>query len=713
MSRDLTALFEPATVALVGASNDPMKWGGWCARSLIEGRDAARRTPPRVLFVNRRSEPVLGEPAYPSLALLPAPPDLVLLAVPATVVEQAVEDALDAGARAIVVIAAGFGEASEDGARLQRRLVRRVRDGGAVLLGPNCLGVADTSHGLNASSFEFTAGPVSVISQSGNLAVEVGMLLDDAGLGIARFASVGNQAHIGVADLLGALPDHDPTRVVAIYLEDPIDGERLVAAFRRLAEAGKPPLVLKAGRTTAGANAAHSHTGALAGDARVFDAALRDAGGIAVQSPDEIVECAKALLGGVRMRGRRIAIVADGGGHGVVCSDLLTDHGFSVATLGERTAARLEPLLPHARPVNPVDLAGAGESDVNSFWRTTEALMEDDAVDAVLFSGSFGAYASLSNGARRVELEASRRLAELRDRHAKPLLVHSMMVARAMPAIRDLRDRQVPTYTRIADAIRGLEAVVIRDPAPLADAAPTPHTPVGTAPTYPAARALLSELGVRFPDGELAVDDADAARIATRIGCPVVLKAVAANLLHKSDSGGVLVGVETPAAAASGARTIRQRVGIPLDGVFVERMAPTDGVELVVGARRDALFGPIVLVGVGGIFVETLNDVMIALAPADPDHIAALLRQLRAWPVLAGTRGAAAVDTAAVARVAARLGDLLVNRADISEAEINPLRATRDGVIALDARIVGTQNDGIPVEIDAVAVRGAPRSGAH
>jgi acetate---CoA ligase (ADP-forming) len=692
MSRDLTALFQPATVALVGASNDPMKWGGWYARSLVAGRDRTDHGSPRLLFVNRRGEPVLGEAAYRSLTSLPVTPDLVLLAVPASVVEQAVDEALTAGARAIVVIAAGFGEVSEDGARLQRRLVRRVREAGAVLLGPNCLGLADTSHGLNASSSEFTPGPVSLISQSGNLALEVGMLLDDAGLGIARFASVGNQADIGVADLLEALVDHQPTRVVATYVEDPSNGGRFVAAVRRLAEAGKPPLVLKAGRSVAGAHAAHSHTGALAGEARVFDAALRDAGGIPVRTPDEIVECAKALLGGVRSRGRRIAIVADGGGHSVVCADLLTDQQFTVATLSDTTAERLAPHLPHSRPVNPVDLAGAGEADVNSFWRITELLMADDGVDAVLVSGYFGGYADYSDAAKQVELEASLRLAELRDRHTKPLLVQSMMVSRDMPALRDLRDRQVPTYSRIADAIRGLEAVVIREPAPLVTAAPTPDTALDETPTYPNARTLLAGLGIAFPDGELALDDQHAERIASRVGCPVVLKAVAANLLHKTDAGGVLVGVETPADAATGSGAIRRRVGMTLDGVFVERMAVGGGVDLVVGARRDATFGPVVVAGVGGVFVAALNDVIIALAPADTEYVASLLRQLRAWPLLAGTRGAPAVNVLEVARVVTRLGDLLVNRDDISEVEINPLRAVADGVTALDARIVRTEN---------------------
>ena len=679
--RDLTPLFEPRSVALVGASNDRMKWGGWFAISLL-----GQAGHPPISMVSRRGGDVFGQQAVPSLLDLDEAPDLAILSIPAAAVEGAVAEAVQLGVKAVAVIAAGFGEMGAEGQAVQDRLVATARAAGMLLLGPNCLGLLDTHAGLNATGGGQPTGGVSLVSQSGNLALEVGLLLTAERQGFARFVSVGNQADLTIPDMLWSLVDHEPTRVVACYVEDPKDGPQFVAAVRALAEAGKPALVIKAGRTDVGARAAHSHTGSLAGSARVFSAALRDAGGIPVASPGELVDRARALLGGARSRGRRVAVLADGGGHGVLAADLLTDAGFELAPLAAETAARVQPHLPLTQVSNPVDLAGAGEADIFTFAHITDALVNDPSVDAVLYTGFFGGYASYSAEAAEQELAVAARIAQLRDTSGKPLLIQSMQVPSRPPAILALDDRAVPTYERIESAIRGLDAVVARSSAPVRVAAPAPATPVVRA-TYPEARDLLAAGGIGFPDGGLAVDDAVAAEIAACIAAPVALKAVSPDLLHKTDAGGVVLGVD-PADAAAAAATMRVRVGMPLDGVFVERMAAAGGVDLVVGARRDPTFGPVVLIGVGGIFVETLDDVIITLAPADPAHVEALLRTLRAWPLLAGARGARPVDVAAVARVACAIGDVLVGRPDLDEIEVNPLRATADGAIALDARIV-------------------------
>jgi acetate---CoA ligase (ADP-forming) len=679
--RDLTPLFEPRSVALVGASNDRMKWGGWFAISLL-----GQAGHPPISMVSRRGGDVFGQQAVPSLLDLDEAPDLAILSIPAGAVEGAVAEAVQLGVRAVAVIAAGFGEMGADGLALQRRLVETARAADMLLLGPNCLGLLDTHAGLNATGGDQPTGGVSLVSQSGNLALEIGLLLTAERQGFARFVSVGNQADLTIPDMLWSLVDHEPTRVVACYVEDPKDGPAFVAAVRALAEAGKPPLVIKAGRTDVGARAAHSHTGSLAGSARVFAAALRDAGGIPVSSPGELVDRARALLGGARSRGRRVAVLADGGGHGVLAADLLTDAGFELASLAVETVARVQPYLALTQASNPVDLAGAGESDISTFAHITEALVDDAGVDAVLYTGFFGGYASYSAEAAQQELAVVARIAGLRDTSGKPLLIQSMQVPSRPPAILALDDRAVPTYPHIEGAIRGLDAVLVRTAAPVRRPQPAPRTAIVRA-TYPEARELLAAAGIVFSDGGLAIDDADAGRIAAAIGAPVALKAVSPDLLHKTDAGGVTLGVD-PADAPAAAAAMRARVGMPLDGVFVERMAALGGVDLVVGARRDPMFGPVILIGVGGIFVETLDDVVLTLAPADPGHVATLLETLRAWPLLAGARGAAPVDVAAVARAACAIGDVLVGRPDLDEIEVNPLRATGDGLLALDARIV-------------------------
>ncbi len=542
--RDLTPLFEPRSVALVGASSDRMKWGGWFAISLL-----GQAGHPPIHMVSRRAGDVFGQQAVPSLLDLDEAPDLAILSIPAGAVEGAVADAVKLGVKAVAVIAAGFGEMGAEGLALQERLVETARAAGMLLLGPNCLGLLDTHAGLNATGGDQPAGGVSLVSQSGNLALEVGLLLTAERQGFARFVSVGNQADLTIPDMLWSLVDHEPTRVVACYVEDPKDGSEFVAAVRALAEAGKPPLVIKAGRTDVGARAAHSHTGSLAGSARVFAAALRDAGGIPVSSPGELVDRARALLGGARSRGRRVAVLADGGGHGVLAADLLTDAGFELAPLAAETAARVQPHLPLTQVSNPVDLAGAGEADIYTFAHITAALVDDPNVDAVLYTGFFGGYASYSAEAAEQELAVSARIADLRDTSGKPLLIQSMQVPSRPPAILALDARAVPTYERIESAIRGLDAVVTRDAAPVRSALPAPATDVVRA-TYPEARELLAAAGIPFPDGGLAVDDAAATQIAAGIGAPVALKAVSPDLLHKTDAGGVMLGVD-PADAAT------------------------------------------------------------------------------------------------------------------------------------------------------------------
>jgi acetate---CoA ligase (ADP-forming) len=680
--RDLTALFEPRSVALVGASNDRMKWGGWFAASLL-----AQPGHPPVRMVSRRGGEVLGEPAVPSLRDLDAAPDLAILAIPAASVEQAVADAAAIGVGAVAVIAAGFGELGEEGRAMQDRLVSCAREAGMLLLGPNCLGLLDTTAGLNATGGEQPAGAVSLVSQSGNLALEVGLMLRAEGTGFARFASVGNQADLTVADLVASLALHEPSRVVAAYVEDPRDGGAFVEAIRACAQAGKPPLVIKAGRSDAGARAALSHTGSLAGSDRVFAAALRDAGGILVESPGDLVDRARALLGGGRrLRAGRVAILADGGGHGVLAADLAAAAGLATPPLAPATIARIQPDMPLTTAANPVDLAGAGESDILSFARVTEALADDDAIEAVLFSGYFGGYAGYTEEAAASELAVVDRLVAVRARTGKAILVQSMQVPSRPPAIAALIEHGIPTYARIENAIRGVGALTGGTAAPRGRARPAPVTPIVRG-TYPEARALLAAAGIGFTDGALAVDDDAVGRIAADLGGPVALKAVAPDLLHKSDVGGVVLGVNAADAGAASA-AMRTRLGRPLDGVFVERMARPGGVDLVVGARRDPTFGPVVLVGVGGIFVEVLDDVAIALAPADPEHVAALLRTLRAWPLLAGARGTAPVAVAAVAEAARIVGDVLSGRPDLVEIEVNPLRVDEVCAVALDARVV-------------------------
>ena len=679
MSRDLTPLFEPETLAIVGVSSDPGKWGYWFARDAARG--AHRR---RVYLVGRNGGEVHGMPVHRSLGELPEAPELVVLSVPANGLEQAVDDSLAAGARALVAIAAGFAELGEEGAAREQALVERVRAAGAVLVGPNCLGVFDGSAELQLASTPLPAGPVGLVSQSGNVLLEIGLLLEDAGLGFSRAVSIGNQADIGATELVAALAEHEGTRVIGVYCEDFRDGRAFVEAART---AGKPVVLLTVGSNAAGRRAARSHTGALTSGRDAVEAACRAGGIHLVNTPRELVDTAQALLAHHRPRGRRVAVLGDGGGYGAIASDLLGRKEIELPVLSERTQAALRELLPPtASTANPVDLAGAGEQDVFTFARTTRALLEADDVDAVLFTAYFGGYATLAAELREPELVAARLLAEAMAESGKPLVVHTMHAS--APAAETLRAAGVPVYRVIESAVDAV-AALIADSAPM----PLPLLPLLAAvpplvdPSYATARGALADAGIPFDTARTVSAREEALAAAAELGYPVVLKAL--GRLHKSEEGGVALGLRDEAELSAALDDLAER--LEPESFSVEAAADVAaGFELLAGARRDPRFGPLVLVAAGGIHAEALRDTAVALAPVDEAGAEELIRSLAAARLLTGARGRPPLDIAAASRAVAALSRFAAAHPEIAEVEVNPLLVRRegDGAVGLDARIV-------------------------
>jgi acyl-CoA synthetase (NDP forming) len=677
--RDLRALFEPESVAVVGASDDPEKWGNWLARGALRG--ASRRA---VHLVNRRGGEVMGRPAHPSLASLPEAPELAVLAVPPAAVEAAVDDAIAAGCRALVVITAGEADGDAGGPR-DAALAQRVREAGVILLGPNCLGVFDAAAELELVSNDLPRGSIGLISQSGNLALEIGVLAEAAGLGFSRFVSVGNQADLDAGELIGELAAHDGTELIAIYVEDFRDGRAFTRAAEGAARAGKPVVLLAVERTEATARAVRSHTGALASDSAAIDAACRAAGMERVRSPQELVDLAQGLLRAGMPRGRRVAVLADGGGHGGVAAALATEAGLSVPALSDGLRQGLRAGLPPTAAVaNPIDLAGGGEADIYSFERTARAVLGSAEVDAVLMTGYFGGYSDYAETLGRGEAAVAEALGDAAAATGRPLLVQTMHPETAAAAA--LRSRGVPVYPtieRAVDVLARLAGGAEREPRGV-PALPEAAVPEG-AGEYSQARALLAAGGVPFvPAREVSTPD-DAAAAAAEIGYPVVLKAL--GLLHKSDVGGVVIGLSDEPALRAAFADVRERLAPP--AFSVERMAPVgDGVELLVGARWDARFGPVALVGLGGVYTEVLGDVAVALAPVDGATARELLLSLRAAALLQGARGRRGVDLDAAASAVAALSRVAAAHPEIAEIEVNPLLALPDGALGLDARAV-------------------------
>jgi acyl-CoA synthetase (NDP forming) len=670
-------------VAILGASNDPAKWGNRLAMGALRGEE--RRS---VYLVNRNGGEILERTAYPSLGDLPEPPELVVVSVPAEGFEEAVDASLAAGAKAIVGITTGLGETGDEGRAREAAIVGRVRAAGAVLLGPNCLGIFDAATGLDLGWSELHGGSIGLVSQSGNLALELALLAEDYGLGFSRFASLGNQADLETGELVRSLIDHEPTRVIALYCEDFRDGRAFARAAQEAVEAGKPVLLLTVGAGEVGAQAARSHTGALVSSGTAVEAACRAAGMQRVRSPQELIDLAQAELARVRPHGRRVVIVGDGGGHGIVATDVASAEGLELPALSAELQGRIAPHLPDAAPTrNPVDFAGAGEQFLAIFEDVTRIILESGEVDAALVTGYFGGYSEFSEEFQVQETEVALGMARAAADSGRALVVQSMYPR--SPSLVALRAAGVPVYREIEAAAWALARLANQAEHPPRGVPELPP-PVDGRPAadYWIARELIASAGIDFPPARRVTSLDEARAAAAELGYPVVVKALGP--VHKSDAGGVALGLEDEQALEG---ALADMATLSVEGYSVERMASvSEGAELIAGCLNDPRFGPIVLVGLGGIYAELLEDTAVALAPVDDARAEELIASLRGAPILKGARGRLALDVPAAARALAALSRLAASRPDLAEIEINPLLVLPEGALALDARVVTGEN---------------------
>lgn len=708
--RDLTPLFDPHSIAVVGASSDASKWGGDVAARLARGE--GRR---HLYFVNRRGGRVQGREAYRSLRELPEAPDMVVLAVPAQAFEDAVEDALAVGARALVGIFAGLGETGAAGKARERAAVARLRAAGAVMIGPNCMGVADTSSGLQAVAYlDVPAGGLAFVSQSGGLGEELVVRAHGHAVGFSRYVTLGNQADLTMTEVLRSLVDHEPTRVVAVYGEDVGDGRAFARAARDLVASGRPVVLLSPGRTAASVRAARSHTGSLAPDAAVLDAACDAAGVVRVATVGQLFDAAVCLLPGRRARGRRLAVVSDGGGHGGLAADAAAAVGLDVSPLSPGAVDGVRAALATCVGENPFDFA-IGTIEPGAYGAVVDAVVEAEGVDAVLAVGQLGYWgARFAHFTNQVEAErdGARRIAAAAARSGTPVAVCSTYPR--SPAAAVLREGGVPVYhetdaavaalghlagvheaeVRLAAEREGRRADTLPDvppPAPplvdLSGVRPTGDA-ASLAREYWRAREALAAAGIETVAARRARDADEATAAAADLGYPVVVKAL--GLLHKSDRGGVALGLTDAMRVRGVCAEMAARLAPP--EFAVEREAPlAGGVELILGCRWDPHFGPVVLLGLGGLFAEVLQDVRLALAPVSEEGAAELLGPLRGAPLLSGARGRPPLALAAAAGAAAALSRFAAAHPEFAELEVNPLLVTADAAVALDARLVWTR----------------------
>ncbi len=677
MDDSLRPFFSPRGVAVVGASASPQKLGYGIARNLIGSGYAGS-----IHFVSQRGGELFGRQVFSDLMDIPDPVDLAVLAVPATVMAPALQACAQRGIRAAILVSAGFREAGPEGAALENECLAVARRNGIRLLGPNCIGVIDTHLPFDSSFLQPPMpgqGGVAFISHSGAFCAAIIDWARGEGFGFSQIVSLGNQADVNETDMLAAVAEDEHTRAIVLYLEGVADGRRFVKVAREITRR-KPIVALKVGRYEGARKAAASHTGAMAASDDAFDAAFAKAGILRAISAEQMFDWARALETYPLPKGRRVAVLTDAGGPGVIAADALEAHGLAIAPLSDGTRAALREALPPAASVNnPVDmLASASSQDYAS---CLQRLLNDEGVDAVLLilppPPMFKAEAVA--GAIIPSIVAS----------AKPVVVSLMGSTLVEPARTVFEASRIPTYPfpeRAASALWALAAYSDQK---------QQHQEDDSAHQKQALEGLTSEgmvgcYGIQTVTAALARSPEEAAFVAEKLGFPVVLKIASPDIVHKSDVGGVLVGISNRESVLSGYAQIVEKVlllqpGARVEGVQVQKHIPA-GQEVIIGAIQDPTFGSLVMFGSGGVEAEGIQDVAFALAPLSEGEADGLISRTWAGRKLDGFRSIPPADKAAARDALIRLSWLAYDHPELKEIEINPLRVLSAGAVALDVR---------------------------
>jgi acetyl coenzyme A synthetase (ADP forming)-like protein len=704
----LTPFFAPRGIALIGASQDPIKLGYGLARNLVQSNYQGV-----VHFVNPRGGSLLGRPMYTQVARVPDPVDLAIILIPSRFVPGALEECGQRGIKAAIIGSGGFRETGPEGAALEEECLQIAQSYEMRLLGPNCIGLLDTHLPIDATFLPPPGPPpgdVAFISHSGAICAAVIDWARGQGFGLSRLVSLGNQADVNETDVLAPVAADPFTRVLTLYLEGVRDGRRFVSEARQVTQQ-KAIIALKVGRFSSGQRAVASHTGALAGQENAFNAAFRRAGVIRADTSEEMFDWARALAWCPPPKGRRVAVLTNAGGPGVTAADSLEFNGMHIAEFESKTCSSLAEVLPPAASLqNPVDMLASASPD--QYARSLQILLQDPGVDSVLVI--LPPPPMFTAGA------VAKALIPIIHSAEKPVVISLMGERLIQEAIEHFRAARVAEY-RFPERAASALAVLAQRAEYLSRAQETPKTfddvdrskveqilgdlasQVTTLQeklaqtngfiSQQSALELLSAYGIPAPQGKLATSQTQAQQIASQIGYPVALKVASQAIVHKSDLGGVLLNMSNAQAVAQGFTEIMHNSHslypeADIQGVYVQQMI-TAGQEVIVGAVQDPQFGPLVMFGSGGVEVEGLKDVAFALAPVTMEEAENLLESTWAGKKLQGFRNLPPADREAVMDVLVRLAQLASDFPQLLEMEINPLRVLPQGkgVYAVDVRV--------------------------
>ena len=699
MSEILQKLFYPKAVAIIGASKDPAKTGG---RPIAQNRDLGFAG--RIYPVNPGAAEVQGWKAYPTVQEIPDELDCAIIAVPAAAVPDALAGCAEKRVPLAIVLSSGFAEYSDEGRHAQDRLVAIARSGGVRLLGPNTMGGISLDGAFSATFTSLAQqgtegwpprGNVSVVSQSGAVGTQILVLLRDRGIGVAKWVSTGNQCDIDVADCIEYLAHDEVTRVVAVYLEGSLDGHRLRRSFEAARLNRKPVIMLKVGESEIGAAAAASHTASLAGAASVYRAVFRQHNVFAAQSLEELVDVVAACCTGRFPKRPDLAVTSGSGGISVIVADTSARHGLVLPEVPPDTQRKLKALVPYAATRNPIDMATAGMRDMQMTAQVLEMLLEEGN-----YSSAF-TYLSHNGLNPKRMADLAHHLLPVRQKFPDRVLG---IVANMMREWRDrFQDQGLLVYEEPTRAIAAIAALwrIGQGFSSTAAHEPPPSPPKAALPPRDgqggeqAAKRLVASMGIAVVEDRLVHSSAEAVEAATAFGKPVVLKIASANIAHKSDIGGVLLDLRSTEEITAGYDTLISRAraaapGAHIDGVLVSPLI-AGGVETIVGVKRDPVFGPVVMFGMGGLFVEIYRDVSLRVAPFGVITAREMIQEIVGYPLLVGARGRTHADIETLARALSLLSAYADRfRNELDSIDINPLIVLPEGqgVVAVDALVV-------------------------
>jgi acetyltransferase len=699
----LHKIFQPESIAVVGASSRAGTVGNDIFRNLLYAEFNGSVYP-----VNPKAKGICGVHCYASLADIPAPVDLAMLIIPATAVLSAVQQAIDKGVKGLVVISAGFKEIGPEGAELEGKLRDLVRSAGIPLIGPNCLGVINTDPAVSMNAAFGrkmpAAGNLAFLSQSGALCTSVLDYAEERHMGFSKFISFGNKADVNEIDLLGYLAKDEKTQVIAMYLEDISNGRQFIEMCAEISwKTHKPMLCLKSGRSPEGAKAVSSHTGSLAGSDSVYDALLLQSGVQRVDTIAELFDCAALYCTQPLPKGNRIAIVTNAGGPGIMATDTAMRQGLKLSELSEDTKATLKKSLPATASLrNPIDVIGDARSD--RYKSALRSVMMDENVD-------MGVVILTPQSMTEIE-ETAAAVPEALTGIDKPVVCSFMGAKDVAAGVNILRKAGIPNYSFPEDAIRSLASAdrlvkwyeYARREHPTFDDLDVEGAKKIIAQaldghsekylTQSECRPLLACYKLPLLKSGIATSAEEAAKIVESFGVPVVMKVMSADVIHKFDAGGVLLNIHGGEEATAAYKKIHANVNkaVPtakIQGILIEEMA-RKGVEVILGASRDARFGPLMMFGLGGTMVEVLKDVSFRLAPMWEISAERMVHSIRSFQVLDGFRGTPPSDIPAIVDTLLRLSEMVCNHPEISELDINPLivHAKGQGCSVADSRVM-------------------------